>query len=154
MNNLFKNKKFQIVFLSSIIGTLFIGTIPAESGASLIEDVSTGVFTSKLGTPIVSLSPIGQSFIPSEDNLARITVGLFDNDPDFPRSISATAILHDGDDIMGPVLGTSDATPFMTNGINGAPYGIDLDFPTPVSLVPGQSYTIELTVSLSDPVIL
>jgi hypothetical protein len=92
---------------------------------------------------ILYYSPVGQEFIPSSPELVAIELSLAPFNPPYADNLSVR--IREGS-IAGPILGTSG-----TEALFHPPAVNKLDifwqrfvFPTPVSLVPGETYVYEV----------
>src|SRR5262245_5882763 len=84
-------------------------------------------------------SPVGQTFVPRRPNMTAVDVNLYDMNT--PHSDTITMNLRQGS-ITGPIIATGSQF-FQTPPTN---FWAHYDFP-PVSVVPGNTYVIELTAT-------
>ncbi len=89
---------------------------------------------------IYAFMAIGQSFVPQYSQLAAIDSWIYDGNDSFP-SLALTMVLHEGT-IDGPILGTTQATPFDDESFYSGP--VRFTFPSIIDVTPGQTYVYEL----------
>ena len=92
----------------------------------------------------INAGPIGQSFVPTLNQLGVVELMINDQNPNFGAGVNLAVNIRDGD-ISGAILGTSqhvffhDQSPMPFQ----QPEQLRFDFVAPVTLTPGHSYVIE-----------
>src|SRR5262245_53810545 len=128
------------VFMSLLALGLVALLAPSPAAAqSFVVDQQT-VRSSNRGWSFRFLSPIGQSFTPSETSLNAVWLVVGNTDASLPFPATLVVRIRQMT-IDGPILGTS--TPVLV------PFGTDgtvtqFDFPTPAPLTPGLLHVIEV----------
>src|SRR5262245_57938862 len=128
------------VFMSLLALGLVALLAPSPAAAqSFVVDQQT-VRSSNRGWSFRFLSPIGQSFTPSETSLNAVWLVVGNTDASLPFPATLVVRIRQMT-IDGPILGTS--TPVLV------PFGTDgtvtqFDFPTSVPLTPGLLHVIEV----------
>jgi hypothetical protein len=138
-------KKFIALVNVSIVLCLLYGNF-TEASAELIVDQSQTSFDALVNLRFSGVT--GQEFMPTLSSLDTVEL-LFDGpDGSFPPNIRGdfSVGIHQGS-ITGPIVGTSTAVALLTGIFREV---VRFDFPTSASLVPGQTYVIEIN-RLSDP---
>jgi hypothetical protein len=87
------------------------------------------------GGDILHLSPIGQSFTPSFDSVGFIRLEILGGGPPPGGESAIFSVNLMSDSMTGPVLGSTEPVTMPPRG----PAPTTFFFPTPVTVIPGQS---------------
>lgn len=127
-----------ILFIGLLAGMLAIGPISSGLAHGTVDQYFNGPFTAGGSFPT---SDIGQTFVPTVDNLVAVDVfgSPFTTNP-YPQ---VRVSIH---------VGNPDGTELAAATITWGPYGWKhVDFGTPISLTPGNTYSIRLHAISGNP---
>ena len=110
---------------------------PSAAHDFVVDQEAAGTITSAYS--VGGLGPVGQEFVPQMSSLDAVEL-MFSNN-DFNQADAIVVVRIRAQTIAGPILGTSDpyVLPYPT-----ALSRHHLDFASPVALVPGQLYVMEV----------
>jgi len=134
MQKLFLVLAFSVLLLS--------GTgLQLASGHGLVDQSTTGPGTGSLG--LADTENYGQEFIPTVDNLVAVEIELIHRATTIAEPV--TVRIRDGQGLSGTLLGTTQ-THLGLPGVGNSAI-VHFDFPAPVPLTPGNSFTFTLDLN-------